>query len=137
MNLSLDRRLENDTHQLGKLDNCLLLLSKNAHFPWFILVPATDEIEYHRLDNALQKRLQQHINAVAEFIETHFDTDKINIATIGNVVSQLHIHIIGRSKNDPCWPGVVWGTEHFKPYSENEIEKIKIQIKDTLEDSLV
>lgn len=132
MNMTLDARLKADSYQLGEFDGSLLLLSKNALFPWFILVPDTQEIEFHKLSTEQQSRTQQHINAVARFIETHFSPDKINVATIGNIVSQLHIHIIGRKKNDACWPGVVWGTAHFKTYEAEEIGAIKKQLKDTL-----
>lgn len=134
MNFTLDQRLKNDTYQLGNLGNNLLLLSKNALFPWFMLVPDTNEIELHKLDAEQQRQTQQHINTIARFIEAHFPTDKMNIASIGNIVSQLHIHIIGRHKSDACWPGVVWGTHHFKEYEADELKKIKAQLADTLGD---
>ena len=136
MTFSLDQRLKSDTYRLGELDNSVLLLSKNALFPWFILVPTTNEVEFHKLDSDYQQQLQQHINAIADFIETEFSTDKINIATIGNVVSQLHIHIIGRDRHDPCWPSVVWGTEHFEPYTESELKSIKDKLNTKLKDRL-
>ena len=132
MHMTLDTRLKADTYQLGEFDGSLLLLSKNALFPWFILVPATQEIEFHKLGTEQQSNTQQQINAVARFIETHFSPDKINVAMIGNIVSQLHIHIIGRYKNDACWPGVVWGTPHFKAYEAEEIGVIKNQLADRL-----
>jgi len=127
MDFTLDARLAEDTHPLGEVDDNLLLLSKNALFPWFILVPKTQETEFHKLNSEQQANIQQHINAVARFIEKHFSSDKINIATIGNIVSQLHVHIIGRKESDVCWPGVVWGTSHFKNYESQEITAIKKQ----------
>ena len=132
MKFELDERLKADTYQLGKLDNNLLLLSKNASFPWFILVPATEEIEYHKLNPEQQIKTQQHINAIAQFIEAQFPIDKINIASIGNIVSQLHIHIIGRNKEDACWPGVVWGTSHFKDYETREVDKLRIALAENV-----
>lgn len=134
MNHTLDKRLNNDTYPLGRWDDCLLLLSKNALFPWFILVPDTDETEYHKLNHEQQTKTQQHINHIAHFIETHFSTDKINIATIGNIVSQLHIHIIGRRHGDACWPGVVWGTSEFQSYEAHEVTAIKAQLTATLKE---
>lgn len=134
MNDTLDERLNNDTLQMGRFDDSLLLLSKNALFPWFILVPDTTETEYHRLSDKQQIKTQQHINAIARFIEMHFATDKINIATIGNIVSQLHIHIIGRSRNDACWPNVVWGTPHSEAYEEATITGIKAGLRDSLKE---
>jgi diadenosine tetraphosphate (Ap4A) HIT family hydrolase len=137
MNITLDDRLNRDTYRLGEFDDSLLLLSKNAFFPWFILVPETDKTEYHQLNNEQQTRIQQHINAIARYIETHFATDKINIATIGNLVPQLHIHIIGRNQNDPCWPGVVWGTQHFKAYSAEDVATIKNQLNNALKEVVI
>lgn len=134
MSITLDARLKADTYPLGEFDGSLLLLSKNALFPWFILVPETREIEYHKLDTEQQSKIQQHINAVARYIEDHFSVDKINVATIGNIVSQLHIHIIGRHKNDACWPGVVWGTPHFESYDASKLATIKTQLAETLKD---
>ena len=135
MNISLDTRLTEDTYPLGEFDDCLLLLSKNALFPWFILVPDTKEIEFHKLNSTQQTNIQQHINAVARFIEGCFPTDKINIASIGNIVSQCHIHIIGRHHNDACWPNVVWGIPQFKAYEKGEVAAIKSQLTDTLKGS--
>lgn len=135
MAITLDPRLQADSHLLGEFDNCLLLLSKNALFPWFILVPETREIEFHKLSPEHQASVQQHINAVARFIEAHFTTDKVNIATIGNMVSQLHIHIIGRHQQDACWPGVVWGTSHSKDYKADDVEILKKQLAYALKET--
>jgi len=132
MTFKLDHRLAADTYQLGEFDDSLLLLSKNALFSWFILVPKTQETEYHKLSAEQHANIQQHINATARFIEAQFSTDKINIATIGNIVSQLHIHIIGRNQNDACWPGVVWGTTHFKAYEEAAIRAIRSWLEKSL-----
>lgn len=132
MEITLDPRLKADTYPLGTIDDSQLLLSKNALFPWFILVPKTQEIEFHKLGSEQQAKVQQCINAVAHFIEENFSTDKINIASIGNIVSQLHIHIIGRHHNDACWPNVVWGTSQFKTYKTDELAAIKSQLATTL-----
>ena len=134
MNIILDTRLAEDTYPLGAFDDCLLLLSKNALFPWFILVPATQEVEFHKLEAQQQTNIQQHINAIAQFIEGYFPTEKINVASIGNIVSQLHIHVIGRHHNDACWPNVVWGTTQFKGYEIDMISDIKIQLGSALKD---
>ncbi|MCF6258331.1 MAG: HIT domain-containing protein [Gammaproteobacteria bacterium] len=132
MTFYIDERLVADSYRLGEFDDCQLLLSKNALFPWFILVPTTRKIEFHKFDPAQQEKIQQHINAVAQFIEKYFSTDKINIASIGNIVSQLHIHIIGRKHNDACWPGVVWGTTHFSDYKTDDVIIIKNQLANAL-----
>ncbi len=126
--IQLDERLKNDTYLIKDFDESLLLLAKNAHFPWFILVPKTKEIEFHKLDESFQIRLLTLINKISFFIEDNNNVDKINIATIGNVVSQMHIHIVGRFKNDICWPNVVWGCKDFKSYKPEDIVTLKNKI---------
>jgi len=119
----LDPRLEKDTHLLGSLDTTQLLLMRNALFPWFVLVPETDEIEFYKLDPKIQVQLLDQINLLAEFIESHYPIEKMNIGLIGNMVSQLHVHLVGRNRKDICWPDVVWGVKEFKPYQPGEVEK--------------
>ncbi|MBL1276138.1 MAG: HIT domain-containing protein [Ectothiorhodospiraceae bacterium] len=135
--LILDDRLTDSTYPLADMplhgyDDNILLLSKNALFPWFILVPSTQETEFHKLSTDQQSQTQQHINTIARFIEMHFSPDKINIATIGNIVSQMHIHIIGRRKDDSCWPNVVWGSKQYKDYEAGEVTTIKNQLSEIL-----
>ena len=130
----LDQRLQKDCYFLGALNGHGLLLSRNAYFPWFILVPDTKEIEFYKLDWELQISILDLINKLSNFIEKHFSVDKLNIATIGNVVPQMHIHIVGRSKKDPCWPGVVWGCDQFKYYDEGFVDNIREYLETELTD---
>ena len=133
----LDHRLQHDCIFLGEsADSCLLLMN-NSLFTWFILVPKTDVIEFHQLDRSLQIRLLDEINAVSNFIEESFSIDKLNTAMIGNIVSQLHIHVIGRQQNDPCWPGVVWGCTHREPYEIEAVQQIHAQLKSLLGEGFV
>jgi len=122
--VQIDPRLAQDSHLLGWLGGTRLLLMRNAHFPWFVLVPATGETEFYKLDAHLQSRILAQINQLADFIQHNFQIDKINIGMIGNIVSQLHIHVIGRRRDDICWPGVVWGTKEFRHYQPEQVEKI-------------
>ncbi len=135
-NFTLDPRLANDTIQLGQLDNCLLLLMNNALLPWFILVPETTEAEFTDLSMSEQADLLEKINLLSGFIKNNFDITKLNIATIGNIVSQLHIHIVGRIPSDYCWPNVVWGTSERKPYKQDQIDNITAKLKQQLGDHL-
>lgn len=128
MSFQLDQKLEADCHLLGMHGATRLLLNRNALYPWFILVPETDEIELYKLIRSQQQDVFELINRLSHFIKTHFSTDKLNIATIGNVVSQLHIHVIGRHQTDPCWPGVVWGSDKSKPYSQQAIKEIQAKL---------
>lgn len=127
--IDLDSRLQNDSYLLGAMANTCLLLSRNGYFPWFILVPESKETEFYKLELGQQHLLLDQVNKLSSFIETHFSIDKLNIATIGNIVSQMHIHVVGRNKKDPCWPGVVWGCDQFKAYGDGEVESIRDQLE--------
>jgi len=125
----LDKQLAADCHLLGKLDRSQLLLLNNALLPWFILVPEVEVTEFYQLDMDMQMHVLGEINHLSAFVKQHFKVDKLNLATIGNKVQQLHIHIIGRSKTDFCWPEVVWGREQREDYLPQEVEAIRNAIK--------
>lgn len=132
MTFALHPKLEQDSHRLGKIDNSMLLLSRNAHFPWFLLVPETTEIELHKLVQEQQLQVLEQVNLISQHLEDHYPVDKLNIACIGNIVPQLHIHIVGRSHRDICWPGVVWGVKEHKEYAESDVSSIKQKLKQAL-----
>ena len=121
----LDPVLSQDTHKLGMLSDNHFLLSANALYPWFIIVPPTTEIEFYKLEKEMQLELLEQINWLSVFIKQSFNSTKLNVATIGNVVSQLHIHVIGRNPQDACWPGVVWGNAAFTPYETEQVQDIQ------------
>lgn len=125
----LDQRLAQDTHYLGESDFSILLLSKNADYPWFILVPKTAHTELYQLDQALQLGLLTQINAISEFIDERYHPTKLNVAAIGNVVKQMHIHLVARFQDDLTWPGVVWGSPANSAYSQDEVASIKRQVE--------
>ncbi len=129
----LDQRLKDDCFILDESENFILLLLNNALVPWFILVPKTDKTELYELDESLQQQIMSLINQISTYIKQEYPVDKLNIATIGNIVAQLHIHIIGRFKTDPYWPGVVWGREPKQPYAQKNINIIQKQLKAILE----
>jgi diadenosine tetraphosphate (Ap4A) HIT family hydrolase len=124
VHVTLDSRLQEDCLVLGRLDFCQLLLMNNAAIPWFILVPATSETEVCDLKSSEQTMLWEEVNTVAEFVRTNFQIDKLNIGAIGNVVSQLHVHVVGRREDDYCWPGVVWGSAAEKQYTNDEVAAV-------------
>lgn len=117
MIFTLDSRLNNDCFTLAETPSSVWLLLNNSHFPWFIIVPKTTVEELYLLPLDLQAKLQQQSSLMSEFIINHFACDKLNVAAIGNIVKQMHLHIIGRRESDLCWPGVVWGTEHKSNYT--------------------
>jgi len=132
----LNKRLANDCVLLGEMNVSLLLLNKNAMVPWFILVPKTTEIELTDLPVSEQHSVLEEINLVSKFVKGFFHVSKLNVAAIGNVVSQLHIHVIGRDPLDYCWPDVVWGRSESKAYSDNELSEIIDKLKAELGDKL-
>lgn len=110
MAFALHPRLAADCFVAGRFDLCLLLLMNDARYPWFILVPQRAGIsEIHHLSGALRQQLMSESSAVSEALAAGFAADKINIAALGNIVPQLHVHHIARFKNDAAWPAPVWG----------------------------
>ena len=106
---SIHPQLRGDCHWLLALECSELLLHRDAAVPWFILVPRVEAGELHELEYPVRHRLADEADAVARFVSTWFRCDRINQASIGNLVPQLHLHVIGRHRGDACWPGVVWG----------------------------
>ncbi|GMR20184.1 MAG: HIT domain-containing protein [Gammaproteobacteria bacterium] len=110
-----------------------LLLSNDARYPWCILVPDRDGIsEIHELNNEDQVLLLKEITQLSRAMMQAFDADKMNIAALGNVVPQLHVHCIARYKNDPAWPDPVWGKFPAKSYSETGREQVLSTLKAAL-----
>lgn len=122
--VEIDARLQEDTIQLGSVNGQSLLLMNNSLVPWFIVLPNTTETELYKLPESERRVLEKNINVLSEFILSNFDVEKLNVATIGNVVSQMHIHIVGRHRNDFCWPAVVWGQTARKAYGGSELTSI-------------
>ena len=120
MAFELNKRLAAGGFDFGSLGKCRILLKDNAVFPWFILVPEVESsiTELHELEATDYASVMFTIRQVSEFVEKHFDPDKINVAAIGNIVNQLHIHIIARTTTDPAWPGVVWSCDSKQPYEK-------------------
>ena len=125
MSVNLHPQLSADCFQLGQLNNSLLLLHKNALVPWFILIPDATENELFKLPLSQQLIVNNEVSDVAKFVNKHFKPDKLNIATIGNIVPQLHIHVIARFMDDIFWPKPVWGQTESSAYTQQEIQTIK------------
>ena len=125
MSFQLDQRLQNDTFILHENDERYLLLMNNAAVHWFILVPKVSETEWHALPEAVFTAINQEAKELASKVKATFNADKMNVAAIGNVVEQLHIHVIGRKRDDYCWPDAVWGTKAPEQYIEEQVAEIK------------
>jgi diadenosine tetraphosphate (Ap4A) HIT family hydrolase len=110
VSFALDARLERDTLFVGDLPLSRLLLMNDARWPWLILVPRRSGLsELTDLDAAERARLIEEAARVAAWLERYARADKINVAALGNVVRQLHLHVVARAAGDPGWPGPVWG----------------------------
>ena len=127
---TLDSRLENDSLFVADLKVSRLLLMNDSNFLWLILVPRKENLkELTDLDFADQIEVLREINLVAKILQENFPCDKLNIAALGNVVSQLHIHVIARRKDDAAFPKPVWGNSQFKLYEKNVAENLIQKIK--------
>ncbi len=133
---TLDSRLQEDSLVLGDLPLCRLLLSKDANYPWFILVPRRADItEVFELEEADQQQLWVETTALAEALKDAFAADKMNIAALGNVVSQLHMHVIVRRQGDAAWPAPVWGKVPAIGYTQEQIDGIRQHVRALLGES--
>ncbi|WP_236234522.1 HIT family protein [Pseudomonas tohonis] len=127
---ALDQRLQQDCLPVGDFPLCRLLLMNDAHYPWFILVPRREEVsELFLLDADDQLRLWNETTRLAEVLKDSFGADKMNVATLGNVVSQLHMHVIVRRREDAAWPAPVWGRHPAQPYSPEQVAEVMARLR--------
>lgn len=130
---NLDERLEADTIFVADLSISRLLLFNDNKFPWVVLVPRRNNlVELNDLTVVEYRALQQEIYDLTGKLKTLFNADKMNIATLGNVVSQLHVHIIARYHNDCCWPGPVWGNFDKEEISKDRLADLVDRIRNVL-----
>ncbi len=132
--VELDPRLAADSHFLAAFKSGSVLLHHNATLPWFILVPDTGARRLHEVSSPLRELISAEVDALTAYVMRAFDCEHVNVASIGNIVEQLHIHVIGRRRDDPLWPGVVWGRLDAGPeYSEAEVSAIASAIEELRE----
>lgn len=132
MNFELHPQLAADTLRIGALPLCEVLLMNDARYPWLILVPRRAGVrEIFELTDEDQRQLQRESSTLALHLAQEFSADKMNIAALGNVVPQLHVHHIVRYRSDAAWPAPVWGKHPAVPYTaeqraamETKLEKI-------------
>ena len=119
---ALDARLAADTHRVGELALCRVLLMDDTRFPWLILVPRQPHLrELTDLARADQQVLLDEINRCAHVLHALERPDKLNIAALGNVVPQLHVHVIARHTRDAAWPRPVWTVGERDPYAPDAL----------------
>lgn len=129
----LDQRLLQDTLPVGDFPLSRLLLSNDSQYPWFILVPRRADIsEIFQLPDAEQDQLWKETTVLSRALSQLFQADKMNVGALGNVVSQLHMHVIVRYKHDIAWPAPVWGKHPAVPYSAEQAADILARLKTVL-----
>lgn len=120
---TLDPQLEKDTVNIGDLPLSRVLVIKDANYPWLLLVPRRPDVtELIDLDEVEQAQLTTEINRVARALKDVSKPDKLNIAALGNMVPQLHVHIIARRIGDAAWPRPVWGIAPAIDHDPQELE---------------
>lgn len=118
----LHPRLAADTGEWCETRLCWLRWMRDDRFPWLIAVPKREGLrEWHHLPQAEQRELLATVNHLAAELERVTGADKINLGALGNLVPQLHVHVIARFEGDECWPGPVWGQGEPRPISEAPI----------------
>ncbi|WP_116364671.1 HIT domain-containing protein [Parahaliea mediterranea] len=123
---ALHPQLAADCHRLGTLNSATLLLSKNAHLHWLILVPDTDCADLLDLPAAALQTVMADCRALSGFLKSELGYPKVNFAGLGNVVPQMHLHIIGRREGDVCWPLPVWGQlPESGPWPEHAVQALR------------
>ena len=130
----LHERLAADTHHLGYSRLCEILLMNERTWPWIILVPAVPNIrEIYQLNHKQQVRLLEESSTLSQGMMELFGGDKMNVAALGNMVPQLHLHHIVRFEGDPAWPGPVWVKQPPVPYTGEDLEEIRARLKPLLQ----
>jgi|TARA_R110001583_G_scaffold54567_1_gene166849 diadenosine tetraphosphate (Ap4A) HIT family hydrolase len=126
---TLHPQLANDCFELADFPLCKLLLCNDSAYPWFILVPKVNDItDIYQLDWQQQQQFLNESSLLSELVMQAFVGDKMNVAALGNVVEQLHIHHVVRYKNDASWPKPIWGQQPLTPYTDIELAALKEKV---------
>lgn len=132
---SLNPRLEGDSLFVADLPLSAVRLMKDANYPWLLLVPRkSDLVEIIDLDDAEQVQLMREISLSSTALRNVTECEKLNVGALGNQVSQLHVHVIARFRDDNAWPGPVWGVVPPKDYEPDQAERMILDLRDALAD---
>lgn len=130
----LHPQLAADTFPVGSLELCDLLLMNDSNYPWLILVPKVPDVrEIHALTPGDQQKLMTEITLVSRQLERLTNADKINVAALGNMVPQLHVHVIARFETDAAWPGPVWAKVPAAPYGDEQKNATLASLREAFE----
>ncbi|MBD8527005.1 HIT domain-containing protein [Pseudomarimonas arenosa] len=131
---SLHAQLASDSHPVAEFELSSLRLMDDCNYPWLVLVPRVSAaVELIDLDAGEQALLMGEINSVSRVLKQLFRPHKLNVAALGNVVPQLHVHVIARFTDDPAWPAPVWGRTHARPYEPEALVKRVRDLRQALE----
>ena len=129
-NFKLDQRLEDNSFLIDIFGNIQIRVFNDSRYFWYILVPTISELkDWHDLPIKVEKNLLIYTRKLSQFLSQTQNADKINIASIGNIVSQFHLHVVARHKDDAKWPHPVWGDPIIAALSQNDLEIRKYLIK--------
>jgi len=132
--MNIHTKLLDDCHLLFDLSGCTILLNKNADYCWFVVVPETNKEDFLDMELYEQEVLIKVCSKLNLYIKTRTGFSKTNFAAIGNVIRQMHLHVVGRAEKDPIWPKVVWGnTKECTGYSDEEVKAIRSELQLFLE----
>ena len=126
----LDPKLGADTHFAIDWSLCRVLVMNEARYPWLVLVPRHDGVtELTALSAGDRKTLMDEIASAGSIVQAMPGVTKLNIGALGNLVPQLHIHVVGRHPGDPAWPGPVWGHSPRVPYDAGALGRILAAVR--------
>lgn len=121
---TIDDRLLKSIEWVVDLPLCRLFLQNDTRYPWFVLVPRrADMTEIYQLTDADQAQLMIEISLISRYLKEELSVHKVNVGALGNVVPQLHIHVLGRDSNDATWPGPVWGVGTAERYTAEKLQE--------------
>jgi diadenosine tetraphosphate (Ap4A) HIT family hydrolase len=133
----LDARLAGDTLVVGDLALCRVLLMRDSRFAWLVLVPRlAGRVEVSDLTEGDRALLWREVDAAGAALRTVAPCDKLNIGALGNIVRQLHVHVVARCEGDAAWPGPVWGSGKAEPYAAGQAERLIDAIRQRLAPAL-
>jgi len=133
---NLNPRLEGDSHFVADLPLCAVRLMKDANYPWLLLVPRkSDMVELIDLEEGDQQQLMREIAQASRALRSVTDCEKLNVGALGNQVSQLHVHVIARFREDPAWPGPCWGVVPPVAYEPAKVENLIERLTEALEEN--
>jgi len=127
--VALDERLAQDSYPVTELPLCQLRLMDDARYPWLMLIPRRRGVsEVFELDEADQQQLWREASRVGQAFKAFLGADKLNVASLGNVVPQLHVHLVLRRQDDEAWPGPVWGQGEPRRYDLDELAAMRDRV---------